>query len=93
MASRQRILNQRECRFRNQRLDRTTLTFSTTWWLSRTEYPALRTRTPSTWSSARRLRTPDRPPAASRARTGISIDLPTTQVIPRAAAAATPPAM
>ena len=37
---------------------------------------------PITWSSASRLRTAAKPPIASSTRTGISIDLPTTQVTP-----------
>ncbi len=34
---RRRILNQRECRFKNQRNDRCRLTLAMTWWLSRIE--------------------------------------------------------
>ena len=41
------------------------------------------------WSSARRLRTAANPPIASSAATGISIDLPTTQVTRSTAAPAT----
>src|SRR5271157_3177428 len=57
------------------------------------EYPALRTRTPITWSSASRLRTRTKPPMASSALTGISIDLPTTQVTRSTDASAMPPAI